>query len=271
MELDYQAYERLFNTGDDEALVARFFARDTRMVSANGTREGADGLLEFLRWAHDGVREVMRPQAVISRDGLLFAEVDMDFHATKRRPDFPFGEMHPGDLVTVKFFVTYRLNAEGEIAELKSMTWPPERGVTKLPRLGSHPSQQAAFQAYCAAFSGAEFERFAKFYTDDVVLHLTGSIGDIYGKEGIVAFYRPMFERVRETVLPEHLEFGDDRIVFDAISRFTAVEDAPDFVVGPLQKGESYDVPVRVTYTLRGGLICDIHVTRRGERTFARP
>jgi hypothetical protein len=179
--------------------------------------------------------------------------------------------MHPGDLVTVKFFVTYRLNAKGEIAELKSMTWPPERGVTKLPRLGSHPSQQAAFQAYCAAFSGAEFERFAKFYTDDVVLHLTGSIGDIYGKEGIVAFYRPMFERVRETVLPEHLEFGDDRIVFDAISRFTAVEDAPDFVVGPLQKGESYDVPVRVTYTLRGGLICDIHVTRRGERTFARP
>ena len=271
MELDYQAYERLFNTGDDEALVARFFARDTRMVSANGTREGADGLLEFLKWAHDGVREVMRPQVVVSRDGLLFAEVDMDFHATKRRPDFPFGEMHPGDLVTVKFFVTYRLNVKGEIAELKSMTWPPERGVTKLPRLGSHPSQQAAFQAYCAAFSGAEFERFAKFYTDDVVLHLTGSIGDIYGKEGIVAFYRPMFERVRETVLPEHLEFGDDRIVFDAISRFTAVEDAPDFVVGPLQKGEWYDVPVRVTYTLRGGLICDIHVTRRGERTFARP
>src|SRR3569623_1776074 len=134
MELDYQAYEQLFNTGDDEALVARFFASDTRMVSANGTRVGAEGLLEFLRWAHDGEREMMRPQAVLSRDGLLFAEVDMDFHATSHRPDFPFGEMHPGDLITVKFFVTYRLNDEGRIAELKSMTWPPERGVTKLPR-----------------------------------------------------------------------------------------------------------------------------------------
>src|SRR5690606_10626118 len=81
MELDYAAYEALFNTGNDEALVARFFASDTRMVSATGAREGADGLLAFLRWAHDGVREVMRPQAVLSRDGLLFAEVDMDFHA----------------------------------------------------------------------------------------------------------------------------------------------------------------------------------------------
>src|SRR6478609_623484 len=221
MELDYQAYEALFNTGDDEALVARFFAPDTRMVSANGTREGADGLLAFLKWAHDGVREVMRPQTVLSRDRLLFAEVDMDFHATRHRADFPFGEMHPGDLITVKFFVTYKLNAEGRIAELKSMTWPPERGVSKLPRLGSHPSQLAAFQAYSAAFSGAEFERFPQFYTEDVVLHLIGSIGDIHGKQGIVDFYRPMFARVRETVIPEHLEVSDEKIVYDAISRFT--------------------------------------------------
>lgn len=269
MELDYQAYEALFNTGDDEALVARFFAADTRMVSANGTREGADALLAFLQWAHDGVREVMRPQVVLSRDGLLFAEVDMDFHATRHRPDFPFGEMHPGDLITVKFFVTYTLDGEGRIAELKSMTWPPERGVTKLPRLGSHPSQVAAFQAYSSAFSAGDFARFPAFYTDDVVLHLTGSVGDIRGKQGIVDFYRPMFERVRESVIPERLEASDERIVYDAVSRFTAVEDAPDFVVGPLKQGEWYDVPVRVEYTLRDGLICDIHVTRRGERTFS--
>jgi hypothetical protein len=268
MELDYQAYEALFNTGDDEELVARFFAPDTRMISANGTREGADGLLAFLRWAHDGVREVMRPQMVMSGDGMLFAEVDMDFHATKHRPDFPFGEMYPGDLITVKFFVTYRLDAAGRILELKSMTWPPGHGVSKLPRLGPHPSQLAAFQAYSAAFSAGEFERFPAFYTDDVVLHLTSSVGDIHGKQGIVDFYRPMFARVRETVTVDHFEATDERIVLDAISRFTAIEDAPDFVVGPLKSGEWYDVPVRVEYTLREGLICDIHVTRRGDRTF---
>jgi hypothetical protein len=103
------------------------------------------------------------------------------------------------------------------------------------------------------------------------VLHLTGSVGDIHGREGIAKFYRPMFEKVRETVIPEHLELSDERIVYDAISRFTAVQDAPDFIVGPLSLGEWYDVPVRVVYTLRGGLICDIHVTRRGERTFGQP
>ncbi len=269
MELDYEAYEALFNTGDDAALVERFFAPDCRMVSANGVREGRDGLLAFLEWAHDGVREVMRPQVVLSRDGLLFAEVDMDFHASKHRSDFPFGELRPGDMVTVKFFVTYTLNDEGLIEELKSMTWPPEKGVSKLPRLGSHPSQRAAFEAYSAAFSGAEFERFPQYYTEDVVLHLTSSVGDVVGRQGIVDFYRPMFAKVRETVIPERLDIGDDEIVYDAVSRFTAVEDAPDFVVGPLNKGEYYDVPVQVVYTLRDGLICDIHVTRRGERTFS--
>lgn len=268
MELDYQAYEALFNTGDDEALVARFFAPDTRMVSANGVRIGQDGLLAFLKWAHDGVREVMRPQTVMSGDGMLFAEVDMDFHATRHRPDFPFGEMHPGDLTTVKFFVTYRLDTEGRIVELKSMTWPPGQGVSQLPRLGAHPSQLAAFEAYSAAFSAGDFERFPRFYTDDAVLHLTSSVGDIHGKQGIVDFYRPMFARVRETVTVEHFEATDERIELDAISRFTAIEDAPDFVVGPLKAGEWYDVPVRVEYALRDGLICDIHVTRRGERTF---
>ena len=263
MKLDYQAYEALFNTGDDAALVDRFFADDCAMVSANGVRRGKGELLAFLEWAHDGVREVMRPQTVLSEDGILFAEVDMDFHASKHRADFPFGELHPGDLFTVKFFVTYRLDEQGLIAELKSMTWPPEKGVRKLPRLGAHPSQVAAFHAYASAFSNGDFERFPQFYTEDVVLTLP-SAGEILGRQGIVDFYRPMFESVRESVAVETFAASDERIVVDAISRFTAVADAPDFVVAPLKQGEWVEVPVRVEYTLRDGLICRIAVSRNG-------
>ncbi|HEX7711276.1 MAG TPA: nuclear transport factor 2 family protein [Sphingomonadaceae bacterium] len=267
MELDYQAYEALFNTGDDAALVARFFAEDCAMLSASGVRRGRAELLAFLHWAHDGVREVMRPQRVLSEDGVLFAEVDMDFHASKQRADFPFGQLHPGDLVTVKFFVTYRLDAQGLIAELKSMTWPPERGVSKLPRLGSHPSQVAAFHAYAAAFSNGDCERFPRFYTEDVVLTLP-SVGEVRGRQGIVDFYRPMFETVRENVAVEGFEASDAKIAVDAISRFTAVADAPDFVVAPLRAGEFVEVPVHVEYALRDGLICRIDVRRNGEPRF---
>jgi ketosteroid isomerase-like protein len=261
--INYADYEALFNTGDDAALCERYFHDD--VVFTGGTREhrGKDQLKAFLDWAHDGVREVMRPQNVLQQNGLLFAEVDMDFHATKHRPDFPFGALYPGDLVTVKFFVTYRIR-DGKVAELKSMTWPPGKGVTRLPRLGPHPSQMAAFRAYASAFSNADFERFSSFYTDDVRLEF-GSVPPINGRQGIIDFYRPMFERVRENLTVNSVRATDTAIELDAITRFTAIQDAPDFVVGPLRKGDYIEGRVLVSYQLRDGLISRISVRRGSE------
>jgi ketosteroid isomerase-like protein len=261
--LDYNEYEALFNTGDDAALIARFF--DDDVVFTGGAREhrGKVELKKFLDWAHDGVREVMRPQNVLQKDDLLFAEVDMDFHASKERPEFPFGHLRPGDLVTVKFFVTYRLR-NGKVVELKSMTWPPGKGVTQLPRLGAHPSQAAAFRAYTSAFSNADFERFPRFYTEDVRLEL-GSVPPITSRQGIIDFYRPMFQRVRENLTINSVQATDSTIELDAITRFTAIQDAPDFVVGALRTGDYIEGRVIVSYELRGGLISRISVRRGGE------
>jgi ketosteroid isomerase-like protein len=258
--IDYKEYEQLFNTGDDTALVARYFHDD--VLFSGGTRQyrGKAALKSFLDWAHDGVREVMRPQNVLCGGDLLFAEVDMDFHASKERTDFPFGHLRPGDTVTVKFFVTYRIR-DGKVSELKSMTWPPGKGVSQLPRLGPHPSQLAAFRAYTAAFSGADFERFPNFYTEDVRLQL-GSVPPILGRQGIIDFYRPMFERVRESLTVNSVSATLDGIELDAITRFTAVQDAPEFVVGALKMGEYIEGRVLVSYRLRDGLIASITVRR---------
>lgn len=261
--VDYSDYIEVFNTGDDEALVARFFADDIVFTGGARLYRGKDELLGFLRWAHDGVREVMRPQNVLCERDLIFVEVDMDFHATKERPDFPFGHMHPGDQVTVKFFVTYRLEND-KIVELKSMTWAPERGVTKLPRLGGHPSQIAAYRAYAAAFSNGDFERFPLFYTEDVLFELNG-FAPMHGRQAIVDFYRPIFAKVRETLMNAVVKADDDAIAVECVSRFTAIEDAPDFVVAPLKKCEYVDAPVFVHYQLRDGLISRIRVARAGE------
>lgn len=261
--VNYDEYIALFNTGDDAALIERFF--DDDVVFSGGSRDyrGKAALESFLDWAHDGVREVMRPQSVLQRGDELFADIDMDFHASKERPEFPFGHLRPGDLITVKFFVTYRFR-NGKVVELKAMTWPAGKGVTQLPRLGAHPSQVAAFRAYTAAFSNADFERFPTFYTEDVRLEL-GSVPAINGRQGIADFYRPMFERVREHLTVNSVTATDETIELDAITRFTAVKDAPDFVVGPLKVGESIEGRVLVSYRLRAGLIAHIGVRRGGE------
>ena len=192
----------------------------------------------------------------------IFAEVDMDFVASKARPDFTFGALLPGDILTVKFFAHYTV-VNGKIKTLKTMTWKPETGVTKAPRLGDQAGQRAAFIAYTRAFSGGLADKYSAFYTDDVKLHLS-TVGELNGKKAIVDFYTKMFRTVREDLEINQIVFDDNAIVGDFVSVFTAMEDAPDFVVAPLKKGESIRVPVFVYYTLRDGLISDIRVARSG-------
>ena len=262
MPLDYRAYVRDFNTGDDRGLVEKYFATDTQMISGSGVRKGHKGMNEFLAWAHDGVREIIRPQVVMWDKDHIFAEVDMDFVASKARPDFTFGALQPGDILTVKFFAHYTV-VNGKIKTLKTMTWKPETGVTKAPKLGDQAGQRAAFLAYTRAFSGGLADKYSSFYTDDVKLHLS-SVGDLNGKKAIVDFYTKMFRTVREDLVINQIVYDDNAIVGDFVSVFTAVEDAPDFVVKPLKKGESVRVPVFVYYTLKGGLISEIRVARSG-------
>ncbi len=269
MNMDYEAYIAMFLSGDDEELVERFFAEDCEMHSGSGVRRGKQGMRDFLAWAHDGVRECPRIQHYVQQGNQIFAEIDMDFHATKHRPDFPFGEMFPGDSITVKFFARYETDEAGKVVMLKTSAWPAGQGVTTLPPLGGHPSQIAAYHAYAAAFSNGDAERFTRFYADDVVLELP-SAPPIRGAQGVGDFYLAMGKSVRETLTIHALDASDERIAVDCTSRFTAIEDAPDFVVGALAKGDYIDVRVRVTYTLRNGLVCHIGVQRAGQPVFSR-
>lgn len=269
MAFDYIAYIDCFLTGDDDALVERFFAEDCEMHSGSGVRRGKQGMKEFLAWAHDGVRECPRIQRYVQEDDVVFADIDMDFHASKHRPEFPFGEMFAGDSVTVKFLARYDLDGTGRITKLTTSAWPPEQGVTKIAPLGGHPGQIAAYHAYAAAFSNGDAARFRRFYTDDVVLEL-GSVPPIHGAQGIADFYTAMFRSVRETLTIHSLDASDEQLVVDCTSRFTAIADAPDFVVGALETGEFIDVRVIVTYTLRDGLISHIRVKRGGDPVFSR-
>ena len=133
MTFDYEAYVADFLTGDDEALVARWFAEDCAMESGSGTFEGHAGMRRFLAWAHDGVRECPRIVAWVQQGRDLFAEIDMDFHATKERADFPFQHLFPGDSITVKFLAHYILDEAGQIWRLKTMVWPPGMARSSSP------------------------------------------------------------------------------------------------------------------------------------------
>jgi SnoaL-like domain len=262
--VDYKRYIQAFNSGNDARLVEEWFTEDCIFQSGPRLLHGRAALLEFLNWAHDGIREIIRAQTVLHDENHLFAEIDMDFHATRDKPDFVFGALKRGELHTVKFFVLYRLRA-GKVAHLKASTWPPNVGVSKpTPRLGGSLEQRQAFLEYTRAFSNAECDRFGDYYTDDVVCTLGGAGIVLRGRDGIVGFYREMFKTVRESLTLHSLIADDTGLAADITSQFTAIEDAPSFVVTPLRKGEFIRVPVFVHYELRDGKIARIKVARSG-------
>jgi ketosteroid isomerase-like protein len=259
----FSDYMTAFNRGDDRALIREFWTEDCVMQSAGRTLTGHAEMIGFLDWAHDGVREIMRPQVVVEDGEWIFAEIDMDFHALTDKPDYVFGPLKAGQSVTVKFFVQYRTRG-GKVAQLKSMTWPPGQGVSRpQPRLDGSLAGRQAFQAYAQAFSDGQFETFSRYYAPDVVCELSSLT--LTGRDGIVDFYRGMFAKVRETLTVHRLTADDDGLCAEITSTFTAIEDASDFAPMPLARGEVLQIPLFVVYTLRDGLIARIRAVRRGE------
>lgn len=114
---------------------------------------------------------------------------------------------------------------------------------------------------YAAAFSSADLERAGRYYTEDCTL-LLPSMPPMVGRAAILRFYGAMFERVREGLTIHDFSEDDTGISVDCTSTFTAIADAPDFVVAPLKTGDSVQTHVRVRYTLRDGKFCRIEVTR---------
>jgi hypothetical protein len=85
--MNYQKYVDLFNSGNDEVLVKTFFTEDTVFSGGSRALHGADELLKFLHGAHDGIREILRPQVVAQNDDCILAEIDIDFHAPEKGRD----------------------------------------------------------------------------------------------------------------------------------------------------------------------------------------
>lgn len=134
---DFYKYIETFNSGDDRKMLDMFWVDDLQIYSARGNSYGLQAkskeeFLKFLKGVHDGVREIIRVQTLVQNEDNLFAEIDMDFHALKDRPDYPFGNLKTGDIITVKMFALYFLRGD-KIAMLKLASWPTNVGVTDPP------------------------------------------------------------------------------------------------------------------------------------------
>lgn len=102
---------------------------------------------------------------------------------------------------------------------------------------------------YIGAFNRGELDTFTRFYAEDVVLDLGGR-RQLAGRQAIRDFYSGVFEKIRETLSVEQLVMDERGVACIIATEFHALEDWPDFIAGPIRKGESIFIESFIFYTI---------------------
>jgi hypothetical protein len=127
---DYKSYVSSHNAGNVDAFVDRWLTEDCVFHFGARRNTGRESIRQFLEGLkRDGIREVLRPQRVLASAKLLFAEVDIDFHATLDEPKLSFAALKRGEFVTVKYFLLHTIR-DGRVAHLQGAHWPAGEGVS---------------------------------------------------------------------------------------------------------------------------------------------
>jgi len=116
------------------------------------------------------------------------------------------------------------------------------------------------FRDYIDCFNRNDFAGFSRYYTDDVVLELPRK--QLRGRQAIVDFYREVKARVRETLQINQIVADEEGLAAEVATEFHALEDWPDFIVGPMRKGESINIVSFVMYRIRDGKFAHIRSAR---------
>jgi SnoaL-like domain len=122
------------------------------------------------------------------------------------------------------------------------------------------------YAEYIDSFNRDDFEGFSKYYADDVVLQL-GNRKTLHGRQAIIDFYREVKARIRETLVIRAIVADESGIAVEVATEFHALADWPDFIAGPIRKGESIHIVSWAFYTIVDGRFKTIRSTRLPQGT----
>jgi sulfur carrier protein ThiS len=116
------------------------------------------------------------------------------------------------------------------------------------------------FHDYIDCFNRDDFAGFSRYYTDDVLLELPKM--QLRGPRAIVDFYRVVKARIRETLKINQVIADSEGLAAEVDTEFLALEDWPDFIVGPVKKGDAIRIVSFVHYKIRDGRFAHIKSAR---------
>jgi hypothetical protein len=108
---------------------------------------------------------------------------------------------------------------------------------------------EKTFREYLSAFNAADYDALVQYYSGDVTFSFANGI-TLEGRDGVVAFYRPLHQAVKETVDILFLVMDDQHVAVELAAEFRALEDYEGFPRGPLKAGDVVRVISFVHYDL---------------------
>ncbi len=107
-----------------------------------------------------------------------------------------------------------------------------------------------SFRTYIDAFNRSDFDGFSRYYLPDI--DFRGRGGTFAGRDAVLAFYRGVKAKMRETLTIRGLVVGKRQWVADVVTELSAQEDWPDFPTGAMKKGETRRSENFIWYELEG-------------------
>jgi len=121
---------------------------------------------------------------------------------------------------------------------------------------------EARFRAYMQAFNASDWDALREYYAPDVRL-VIGNGTVLEGGDAILSFYRKVKRETHRTIEIVQCFADGQTLAAELESEFLAIEDAPDFAVRPMDKGDRYYLNSFVFYDFEGE-----HYTRIRAATF---
>lgn len=118
------------------------------------------------------------------------------------------------------------------------------------------------FRAYIAAFNRNDFEGFSRYYAPDVKFE--GRAGTFNSRDQVIAFYREVKARMRETITIKDVIVGEHDMVANIVTELFALRDWPEFATGPVKQGQTIISENFVWYEMKDAKF--VHIRSAGYR-----
>ncbi len=116
------------------------------------------------------------------------------------------------------------------------------------------------FRNYIDAFNRSDFDGFGKFYADDVVFEGRGR--HFKSRDEVLNFYREVKSKMRETITVHEVAVGESDLMAEIETELVAFVDWPEFVTGPIKKGDVIVTQNFAWYEIANGKFAHIRSAR---------